>query len=211
MNIFFATNNEHKRQELQLLLKNYTIIIPCDKKIPFNPEETGKSFLENSLIKAKALWEIVHEPVLADDSGLCVDVLSGIPGIFSSRYRGEQNPQGTNTHNTNITQTQQNQLLIDHVNKVCAQTNNISRSCRYVCAMTLYIAQEQFITVQETFEGQIINNIEESRGIGGFGYDPIVFLPEQNKIVAELSEQQKNEISHRGKAVKKIRTFLDTL
>lgn len=219
MTLYLATGNRHKKKEMQEICRNHTILIPADKGIDFNPAETGSTFFENSLIKAHTLWNIVHEPVLADDSGICVDILGGAPGIYSARYAGNDFPYGK-PDGTKVAQEEQNRLLLQAVDKaVCeaAQTAeknaqpfraDKARCCRYVCAMVLYLGTEHFYCVQETFEGSLIETIEQSRGKGGFGYDPIVFLNEYGKTVAELSDKEKNAMSHRGKAARKILQLL---
>ncbi len=207
MTIYLATGNKHKKDEMSQLCKGHTIKIPLDESIEFDPEETGLTFIENSLIKAKALWEIVKQPVLADDSGICVSALSGVPGIYSARYAGEKYPQGNPTQKQKLSQQEQNTLLLEHIN---SKDNIESRKCHYVCAMVLYYGEDAFICVQETMEGELVKTIDDACGAGGFGYDPIVFLPDFNKTVAELSEDEKNAISHRGKATKKILKFLDS-
>ncbi len=214
-----ATGNLNKKIEMANICKDYTIYIPSDKNINFNPIENGKTFSENSLIKSKALWNIVHKPVIADDSGLCVDILEGIPGIYSARYAGIEHPQGfPGSHD--IPQDEQNRMLLAHTDKVLndkygsalsSMTKNermALRSCYYVCAMTVYLEKDTFYCVQEIFQGQLIENIHEQRGDGGFGYDPIIYLPEYGKTIAELSENEKNKISHRGKASRKILKLL---
>ena len=215
MTLYLASGNLHKKHEMQEICRPHTILIPADKGIAFNPEETGKTFFENSLIKARALWEIVREPVLADDSGICVDILGGRPGIYSARYAGSEFPQGK-PDGIGIPQEQKNKLLLDEVKKAeqsaslsgTSEVKNGTRSCRYVCAMVLYFGKDRFYCVQETMEGTLIEDISEERGKGGFGYDPIVFLSEYGKTVAELSDEEKNAVSHRGKAARKILQLL---
>ncbi|MGI5174163.1 non-canonical purine NTP pyrophosphatase [Treponema sp. OMZ 840] len=226
MTLYLATGNLHKKKEMQEICRGHTILIPSDKGIDFNPIENGNGFFENALIKARALWEIVKEPVLADDSGICVDILGGAPGIYSARYAGSAFPKGR-PDGTKIPQEEQNRLLLQAVDEaVCAAVQTAektaqplaahkaplsadkARRCRYVCAMVLYLGKERFYCVQETFEGTLIENIEQSRGQGGFGYDPIVFLSEYGKTVAELSDEEKNKMSHRGKAARKILQLL---
>ena len=158
----------------------------------FAPEETGSTFLENALIKARALSDLVNAhgttmPVIADDSGLCVDALGGRPGIYSARY-GEGGTVGTQTR-----------LLLGELG------DNPNRRARFVCAMVLLFRADRFFAVQETLEGEIVR---EARGEGGFGYDPILHLPEFGRTVAELSEAEKNRISHRGKAGRAIAKLL---
>ncbi len=211
MILYLATGNNHKKDEMSKICKDFEIKIPKDDNIVFDPEETGSTFIENSLIKAKALWEIVKKPVLADDSGICVEALGGVPGIYSARYEGKEFPKGRINKNSKLTQDMQNTLLLEHVNEAITINKDKNRNCHYVCAMVLYYGEDQFICVQDTMEGILVNSIEESSGKGGFGYDPIVYLSEYNKTVSELSEEEKNAISHRGKATRKILTFLETL
>lgn len=191
MKIFLASSNIHKKKEISEILPEYTVLCPGEEGIEFNPEETGNSFVDNALIKAKALWEIVREPVLADDSGICVDALNGEPGIYSSRYGS------TPAHK--LTQEEQNRLLLEKMQ------GNPHRNCRFVCAMVLYLEKDRYYIVQETLEGILA---ETPLGKGGFGYDPLVFLPGFNKTVAQLTEEEKNSISHRGKALKILKKLL---
>jgi XTP/dITP diphosphohydrolase len=191
MNIWFATGNEHKKQELAGILAEHTVRIPSDAGIVFAPDETGGSFLENALIKAKALYEIAGEPVIADDSGLCVDALDGRPGIYSARYGSDDSKK--------LTASGRNALLLKELG------NTPERKARFVCAMVLFLSKARFFVVQETLEGEISG---EEWGAGGFGYDPIFFLPELGRTVAELSWEEKNRMSHRGKAGKAIGEFL---
>lgn len=214
MKIFLATGNKNKKREMEELLPEHTILIPSDEGISFNPEETGSTFYENSLIKARSLYEIVHCPVIADDSGICVDALGGAPGIYSSRYAGPDFMQGK-PDGSKISQAEQNIFLIEQINKAIAEDKlpsapylNGKRSCHYTCAMVLYASNDRLFVAQETFEGTIIEKIEDAAGTGGFGYDPIVYLPEYKKTVAELTADEKNAISHRGKAVRTLKKLL---
>ncbi len=208
MELYLATGNLHKKEEMSKLCSDFFIKIPKDDGIDFDPEETGTSFIENSLIKAKALWEIVQKPVLADDSGICVDILDGLPGIYSARYEGKDFLKGGRNGLTPISQQEKNALLLDHVNYIASKSANPSRSCHYVCAMVLYYGDDKFICVQETMDGMLVDSIDDACGNGGFGYDPIVYLLGTTKTIAELTEEEKNTISHRGKATRKILTFL---
>ena len=217
MKIYLATGNKHKKKEMAELLPEHTVVIPADENIEFDPDETGITFYENSLIKAKALYELVHCPVIADDSGICVDGLGGAPGIYSSRYAGPDFMKGK-PNGTKITQDEQNLFLIQQLNEALKSDKlpdapyiNGKRSCHYTCAMVLYLGADRIFIAQETFEGTLISKIEDAAGNGGFGYDPIVFLPEYNKTVAEISAEEKNKISHRGKAVKAIKKIIDSL
>ncbi len=194
MIIWFATGNEHKRQELAGILNGVMVKIPSDAGIAFDPEENGGTFMENALIKARALWEIVREPVIADDSGLCVDALNGRPGIFSARYGSEDSVK--------LSDTERNALLLAELDTAS------DRAARFVCAMALLPDEHRFFAAQETLEGEIVR---AGRGSGGFGYDPILFLPDKGCTVAELSESEKNALSHRGKAARALSAFLRTL
>ncbi len=217
MKIYLATGNKNKKREMVELFQGHEIIIPSDENIEFAPEETGITFYENSLIKAKALYDIVHYPVIADDSGICVDALGGSPGIYSSRYAGPDFMQGK-PDGTKISQEEQNIFLIEQTNKAIKDSTlpkmpylHGPRSCHYTCAMVLYCGPDRLFVAQETFEGSLIDDISKQAGSGGFGYDPIVFLPEYNKTVAQLTADEKNAISHRGKAVRAIQKIIESL
>lgn len=191
MKIYFASGNAHKREELARILVGHTIVIPADEGIPFDPEETENTFAGNALIKAKALYELVGEPVIADDSGICVDALGGAPGVISARYGSE--------NGRNLDAAGRNALLLSNMK------GKEDRRCRFVCSMVLYLAPDRFTLVQETLEGLLVT---ESRGAGGFGYDPLVYLPEFKNTVAELSPAEKDACSHRGKAGRVIAKLL---
>lgn len=217
MKIYLATGNKNKKKEMVELLPEHEIVIPADEGIEFDPDETGVTFYENSLIKARALYEIVHCPVIADDSGICVDALGGKPGIYSSRYAGPNYMQGK-PDGSKISQDEQNRFIIQQTNDAIYSKNlpkgaylNGERSCHYTCAMVLYLGEDRLYVAQETFEGTLINKIEDAAGNGGFGYDPIVFLPQYNKTVAQITSEEKNSISHRGKAVKQIQKIIQNL
>ena len=116
MKIYLASGNKNKKREMQELLPEHEILIPSEQGIEFNPKETGLTFYENSLIKAKYLYDIVHCPVIADDSGICVDALSGAPGIYSSRYAGPEFMKGK-ADGSKIPQEEQNKFLIQQLNE----------------------------------------------------------------------------------------------
>lgn len=206
MNIYAATGNLHKKQELQQLFAPHTVSIPKDQGIAFDPEENGSSFVENSLIKAKALYDIVQKPVIADDSGICVDVLDGRPGIYSARYQGKRVP----VSDEKISDEQRNLKLLEEAWEA-ADAAGISRdqiTARFVCAMVLYLGPDRFYCIQETIEGRLVESLDKISGDGGFGYDPVLYLPEYGKTIADLTSDEKNAISHRGKAAKKIAGLL---
>ena len=214
MTIWFATGNAHKKTELAAILATHGcghgLCIPRDAGLDFDPDETEDSFHGNALLKARALHELLRknrpplfrdgDPIIADDSGICVDALGGRPGIYSARYAGAPgmevgNPQKLESH-------ERNALLLAELG------DNPVRSARFVCAMVLMFGPERFFVSQEIFDGEIVKNQELARGTGGFGYDPILFIPGLGRTVAELSEEEKNRISHRGKAGRHIAAIL---
>jgi XTP/dITP diphosphohydrolase len=205
MTIYLASGNLHKKAELAAVLSGHTVRVPSDDGIVFDPDETGSSFLENALIKARVLYRLLLNgrtgapyPVLADDSGLCVDALGGRPGIYSARYSGPAGLAG----GKELSSPKRNALLLAELGPA------ENRGARFVCAMALVFSEERFYAVQETLEGVIVPAIGEARGGNGFGYDPILFIPELGKTVAELSEDEKNRVSHRGKAARALARFL---
>jgi XTP/dITP diphosphohydrolase len=244
MTIWLASGNKHKLQEISAILaisgiKNDIVVkIPAEAGITgFDPKETGTNFAENALIKAKELHNLLVAaqiknpgPVLADDSGLCVDALGGRPGIYSARYYGKESwdKDGSFQENINfekLCDEERNTLLLEEIcckipgPELCASaplrdqfigisSPDIKRSCRFVCAMVLLFCPDRFYLVQETLEGEIVSSAAEIRGKGGFGYDPIVYLPELDRTGAELSETEKNRLSHRGKAARAIAKLL---
>ena len=217
MKIYLATGNKNKKREMQELLSEHTILIPSDEGISFDPDETGTTFYENSIIKAKTLYDIVHAPVIADDSGISVDALGGVPGIYSARYAGPEFEKGK-PDGTKISQEEQNLFLIQQTNDAIKNGKlpempylHGERSCHYTCAMVMYAGPDRIFVAQETFEGQLISRIEDQAGDGGFGYDPIVFLPEYSKTIAQLTADEKNAISHRGKAVRALQKIINLI
>ena len=235
MTIWFATGNTHKKQELSGILLDavpavapsaaFELKIPSEAGLDFEPDEKGTSFLENALIKAGELWLILKqkgilksgEPVIADDSGICVDALGGRPGIHSARYGTEGKYAYRSKFpaplrlglrlfgdklSSPLDDAGRNALLLSELG------SNPARNARFVCAMVLYYSPDRFFAAQETLEGELVPNAEASRGKGGFGYDPILYIPALGKTVAELSEGEKNRLSHRGKAGRAIAKIL---
>lgn len=190
--IVFATGNEGKMREIRLILADLGMEILSMKDAGVNPEivEDGKTFGENAEIKALAVWKETGGIVLADDSGLVVDYLNGEPGILSARYLGEDTSYAV-----------KNQVIIDRL----AEAKGEERAARFVCNIAAVLPDGKVIHTEETMEGRIA---ETPAGSGGFGYDPILYLPQFQKTSAELSIQQKNEISHRGKALVAIKEKL---
>jgi len=222
MTVWLASGNIHKKKELREILsvaKSLELKIPSEEGIAFEIEETGSTFLENALIKARELFRIKGDchPVIADDSGICVDALNGRPGIYSARYTGvdmtitkdlARRHRGTKEDTkieTKLSDAERNEHLLTELG------DNPMRSARFVCAMVLYCGPDRFFAAQETLEGELVLNAESARGTGGFGYDPILYIPELGRTVAELSEEEKNRFSHRGKAGKVIGRVLSEL
>jgi XTP/dITP diphosphohydrolase len=213
MTIWFATGNAHKKAELSAILKTHGVdcrlLIPKDAGLDFDPEETGTSFHENAMLKVYELYGLLEktrptlfspgDPIIADDSGICVDALDGMPGIYSARYAGAvSSEQLAVSKGKKLESSERNALLLEELG------DEPDRKARFVCAMVLMYNPDRFFIAQETMEGEIVKNMEQAKGAGGFGYDPILFIPELRRTVAELSEEEKNTISHRGKAGKII-------
>lgn len=206
MKIYLASSNLNKKREMAELFPEHQIVIPKDEGIEFDPEENGSTFYENSLIKAKALWDIVHCPVLADDSGISCDALNGAPGIYTSRYAGPDFMKGK-ADGSKIPQSQQNEFLVKQVSDAVKENPLLTRKAHYVCAIVLYMGPDRLYVAQETMEGEVIADIKDQKGSGGFGYDPVFYLPEQKSTAAELTAEEKNAISHRGKAARAIKSI----
>lgn len=193
--IIFATGNEGKMKEIRMILADMGLPILSMKEAGVEAQivEDGTSFEENAVIKAKAVMEMTGEIAMADDSGLEVDYLNGEPGIYSARYMGEDTPY--EVKNAKMLQ------LLEGV-------PDEKRTARFVCAIACALPDGRVLTCRAAVEG-IIGH--ESRGVNGFGYDPIFFLPEYGCSSAELTPEQKNEISHRGKALRKMRKMLEEI
>ena len=192
MKLIFATGNENKMREIREILagRGYEILSMKEAGIDVDVVEDGKTFAENALIKARAISKIAGELVLADDSGLEIDALGGEPGIYSARYMG---------YDTSY--TEKNNNLISRLEGVPDE----ERTARFVCAMAAVFPDGREETVVGTMEGRIGYEIA---GENGFGYDPIFFLPKYGKTSAEISPEEKNAISHRGKALRAIAELL---
>lgn len=193
MKLYFASNNDHKRKEVERLLPGYSIMLPKDEGIEFNPDETGSTYIDNALIKARTLYEKVKAPVIADDSGLEVRALSWAPGVHTARY-GEQN-------GILLSSYEKNKLLLKNME------NFKDRYAVFISSVVLYLDRERIYIIQEKAEGEIVDHI--SSGTSGFGYDPIFYNKEARSIVSELPEGDKDKYSHRGKAMRKIKLLLE--
>ena len=190
--IVFATGNEGKMRELRDILKdmNTEVVSMKEAGIHVDVEENGTTFEENAVIKAQAIAALTNDIVLADDSGLEVDYLNKEPGIYSARYMGEDTPYSV-----------KNQAILDRLEGVAKE----ERSARFVCAIAAVLPNKEVIVVRETIEGYIGFEIA---GCHGFGYDPIFYVDEFGCSTAELTEEEKNVISHRGKALRVMREKL---
>ena len=191
--IVFCSNNQGKIAEVKenlSFLDDIDVISKKELGIEIDIEETGKTFRENALIKAKTVYEMIHKPVIADDSGLCVDALNGEPGIYSARYAGE-----------NKTDAERCLYLL---NKMKDINDLAKRTCHFTTCLC-YIDKNGYEHYFERYlEGRIAF---EPRGHNGHGYDPIFLLP-NGKHVAELSLAEKNKISHRGQAIRSLVDYL---
>lgn len=190
MQIVLASSNKHKVQEINEITSKICdgieFVLPSGD---FDPVENGKTFEENSYIKAIEAWKISQSWVLADDSGLCIDALGGKPGIYSARYA---------------------ETPALRIERVLAEMKGISsqkRSAHFTCAMTLINPKGEVAYKTEGIcEGSIV---ESARGVNGFGYDPIFLVKGDTRTMAELSEEEKNEVSHRSVALRRVFKYLN--
>ena len=190
--IIFATGNEGKMKEVRMILEDLGLPVLSlrDAGITADVEENGTTFEENAQIKAKTIMEMTGALVLADDSGLEVDALDKEPGIYSARYMGHD----TSYHI-------KNQNIIDRLEGKVGE----ERSARFVCAIAAAFPDGRVLITRGTMEGQIGYG---EKGENGFGYDPIFYLPEYQCYSAELSLEEKNKLSHRGKALRLMKERL---
>lgn len=197
--IIFATGNEGKMKEIREILDGLTflgekvqILSMKEAGIDIDIIEDGTTFEENAMIKARAVAEAAKEAiVLADDSGLVIDYLNGEPGIYSARYLGKDTSYRVKNAN-----------LVQRLEGVPDE----KRSARFVCAIAAVLPDGRELSTRGTIEGRIGY---EEKGLNGFGFDPIFYVPEIGKYTAELSDEDKNRISHRGKALRAMREELE--
>ena len=190
--IVFATRNEGKMREVRLILQDlgFPVLSMKEAGVSLDIEENGTTFAENAMIKARAVWEKTGGIVLADDSGLVVDYLGGEPGVYSARYMGEDTSYEIKNRN-----------IIERL----SGAEGKERSARFVCNIAAVLEDGRVIQREAYMEGLIA---KEPAGNGGFGYDPILYLPEFGKTSAELTMEEKNQISHRGKALEAMKKAL---
>ena len=183
MKVVLASKNAHKLQELQDILsaQGVEVILESAAGVDVEVEETGTTFEENSLLKARAVMEASGLPAIADDSGLMVDALNGAPGVYSARYGGP-----------GLDDAGRYRLLLENMRGV------LDRKCRFVSAITLCMPSGDIVTARGECPGTLAY---APQGENGFGYDPIFFIPEKKKTFAQLTAEEKNAISHRGRAL----------
>lgn len=193
--IIFATGNQGKMREIKAIMADTGAEVLSMKEAGISAEinENGNTFEENALIKARGVAAVLNDSagiVLADDSGLEIDALGGEPGIYSARYLGEDTDY--DIKNTNLIQR------LDGI-------PDEKRTARFVCAIAAVLPDGREFTVRAAIEGRIGY---EQRGKGGFGYDPIFYVPEFGKTTAEMTAEEKNRVSHRGKALEQMKEVL---
>ena len=183
LKVVLASKNAHKLQELQDILsaQGVEVILESAAGVDVEVEETGTTFEENSLLKARAVMEASGLPAIADDSGLMVDALNGAPGVYSARYGGP-----------GLDDAGRYRLLLENMRGV------LDRKCRFVSAITLCMPSGDIVTARGECPGTLAY---APQGENGFGYDPIFFVPEKKKTFAQLTAEEKNAISHRGRAL----------
>lgn len=190
--IIFATGNEGKMKEIRLILADLglEILSMMEVGVDLDIVEDGSTFGENAEIKARAVWERTGDIVLADDSGLVIDYLGGEPGIYSARYLGEE-----------TSYEYKNRVILERMDGVPGE----ERSARFVSAIAAVLPDGRVLHTEGGVEGLIA---PEPAGNGGFGYDPIFYLPEYGMTSAEIPMELKNEISHRGKALAAMKDMI---
>ena len=191
MKLVLASQNKKKLVEMNDILSSLGIEVcsQADAGVDLEPEETGTTFEENSLIKAKAVMEASGLPAIADDSGLCVDALRGAPGVYSARYGGED-----------LSDEGRYRLLLENMQ------GQMPRTAQFVSVITCCFPNGDVLTARGECPGTIAF---APMGEGGFGYDPVFFVPELKKTFAQLSPEEKNAVSHRGKALKLFQEKLE--
>ena len=191
MKVILASQNQHKLVELSAILSQlgFEIALESEYGLHVDVDETGTTFEENSLLKAEAVMKASGMPVLADDSGLMVDALNGAPGEYSARYGHKSSD------------AERIAYLLENLKDVPAER----RTAKFVCVITCLWPDGRRIVARGECPGQILF---ARKGRGGFGYDPIFFVPEFHCSTAELTMEQKNEVSHRGKALRAMKEVL---
>ncbi len=203
MRIIFATHNQGKLREIREIMADISseVVAKSELGIEFEPVENGRSFADNAELKAVGIRNYMKEHgmleagdvIMADDSGLCVDWLRGAPGIYSARYLGEDTSY---------------EIKNAHLIEKLKHAEGEERAAHFTCNICAAFADGRVFHTEGIFPGQIA---KEPKGENGFGYDPILYLPEYGKTSAELSAEEKNQISHRGKALREMRRVLQSV
>ena len=193
--LIFATGNEGKLREIRAILSDlgFEVLSMKEAGVHADIEETGTTFLENALIKARIVCRETGEITMADDSGLVVDALDGMPGVYSARWLGEDTSYRV-----------KNAEIIRRLSGVPEE----KRTARFMCAAVCVFPDGRELTSVQSFEGRIAH---EEHGTNGFGYDPIFYLPDRGCASAELTPEEKNAVSHRGKALRDMKRKLEEL
>lgn len=189
MKIVMATKNQNKLREFREILEGIELVSESELGVDIDVEETGLTFEENSMLKAKAVYEKTGLPSLADDSGLSVDALSGEPGVYSARYGGE-----------GLDDKGRVRLLLKNMEGIPGE----KRGASFICAITM-VSDKGIVTAKGECRGEILT---EPVGENGFGYDPVFYVREYGKTTAQMSAEEKNSISHRGKALRQLKEKL---
>ncbi len=187
MKMVLASKNPHKLVEIQKIVERFDIqlVLESELGVDIDVEETGTTFEENSLLKAKAVMEATGLPALADDSGIAVDALNGAPGVYSARYGFDDT----------LDDWGRLQLLLKNTENV----PDGQRQAQFVCVITLMTPEGQMIQARGEVHGELLR---APAGTGGFGYDPIFYYPPLGKTLAEVAPEEKNQVSHRARALK---------
>lgn len=190
--LLLASNNGHKHAEFARLFPGVRIVLPREIGLAFDHPEDGDTFFANAFGKAAALHALARRPVIADDSGLCVEALDGAPGLHSARYGSEGGAK--------LAAPDRNALLLARLAGVA------DRRAHFVCCLVLVLDRDRFLAAQETVHGLIA---PAPRGARGFGYDPLFLLPDRGLTIAELPDAEKDLVSHRGRAARRIAVMMD--
>jgi len=205
--LLVATRNRGKSKEFREAFEKIGIGVKDLHDVEGIPdiEETGTTFEENAFLKAKTVADIVGMPVLADDSGLCVDALEGAPGVYSARYAGE--PANDAANNAKLLRELEGRSVESPSSREELGDAKLLSTARFMCSLVLYDpSDDSKLHAEGSVEGYILS---KARGDGGFGYDPLFWLPSHSRSMAELSLEEKNAISHRGNALKKLLDSID--
>ena len=187
MKVVLASKNKHKLEEISQITRQFgmELVLESDRGVDIDVEETGSTFEENSLLKAETVMKATGLPALADDSGIAVDALNGEPGIYSARYGFDES----------LDDWGRLQLLLKNMEQVPDER----RQAKFVCVITLVTPQKEIIQARGEVHGMLLR---APAGQGGFGYDPIFYYPPLGKSLAELTPEEKNQVSHRANALK---------